>query len=248
MLSFAVILFGLFSLTACNSSVENPNLVNGKIPDFSSEKMCPDAEIEWIDMIMIQGIKYEHHYQNTVAENHPITIEKGREIGKVTYKMADNACTDHKTKNGDAAFLEVGTPIFEVEGYPTTFLIVADDRAYVAESNSKAKTAHDFYPLDGLVKKIYIESTEDGSRIYTFSQPSLEQFLVAWSQLEVKNPQLLINEGKLDGNRVFLEIELNNGVAYRMLYWADTNTFHNGVIGNEAIQEVIDFELSKVNK
>ena len=43
------------------------------------------------------------------------------------------------------------------------------------------------------------------------------------------------DDGKLDGTRIFLEVELNNGVSFRQLYWADTNTFHNGAIGNEWI-------------
>ncbi|MFY3792282.1 hypothetical protein ACOQFO_11470 [Ureibacillus sp. MALMAid1270] len=247
-LFFIVVLLGLFILTACNSSSGNPNLAIGKTTSFSTEKQCPDAEIEWIDMVMIQGIKYEHHYQNPDVVNEPITIEKGKEIGKVTYQMAGNACVDHKEKNGDATFLEVGTPIYEVLGYPTNFLITADDKVYIAEYNSEAKTAQDFFPLNGLVKNIYFESTEDGSRIHKFSQTSLEQFLAVWPELEVKNPQLLLDVGKLEGERVFLEVELNNGEAFRMLYWADTNTFHNGVVGNEAIQDVIEFELSELNK
>lgn len=56
--------------------------------------------------------------------------------------------------------------------------------------------------------------------------------------------QSLINEGKMDGNRVFLEIELTNGFSFRQLYWSDTNTFHSGAVGNDEIKEVIDYELS----
>ena len=56
----------------------------------------------------------------------------------------------------------------------------------------------------------------------------------------------LNDEGKLDGTRVFLEIELTNGVSFRQLYWSDSNTFHNGAIGNDEIEEVINYEISNL--
>ena len=216
--------------------------------NFSSIRGCPDGEIEWIDMVMIQDIKYEHHFPDSSDEKIPIDIEKGRELGKVTYKMADSACSNHKMKSGDAAFLEVGTPIYEVKGYPTALLVVANDKVYVADTNIEAKTAGDLYPMDKLVKNIHIESTEDGSRIHTFSQPSKNKFLDAWYKLKLEDIQSLYKENKMEGERIFLEIELKNGVSFRQLYWADSNTFHNGAIGNKEIKEVINYELSNLKK
>lgn len=58
----------------------------------------------------------------------------------------------------------------------------------------------------------------------------------------------LIDVGKLDGTRIFLEIELNNGVSFRQLYWVDSNTFHIGAIGNDEIKELINYEVSNVKK
>ena len=56
-------------------------------------------------MLMIDDIEYVHDYPDSANKNLPLTLEKGREIGKVTYKMANRACMDHKMRNGDAAFL-----------------------------------------------------------------------------------------------------------------------------------------------
>ncbi|MFO1443870.1 hypothetical protein KDN24_11765 [Bacillus sp. Bva_UNVM-123] len=159
--------------------------------NFSSIRGCPDGEIEWIDMIMVHDIKYQHHFPDSADENIPIDIEKGRELGRVTYKMADRACSYHKMKNGDAAFLEEGTPIYEIKGYPTALVVAANDKVYVADTNIKAKTAGELYPMDKLVKNIYIESTEDGSRIHTFSQPSKNKFLDAWYKLKLEDIQSL---------------------------------------------------------
>ena len=93
-----------------------------------------------------------------------------------------------------------------------------------------------------LVKDIHIQSTEDGTRLHTFSQSSKEKFLAAFEELEI------VNAGKMDGTRLFLEIELKNGFSFRQVYWTDSNTFNRGTIGNEEIKEVIDLEVSTLNK
>ncbi|MGE7094303.1 hypothetical protein ACQKII_23305 [Lysinibacillus sp. NPDC048646] len=216
--------------------------------NFTFLKGCPDAEIEWVDMLMINDIKYEHHFPEPAQENLPITIEKGRELGKVTYKMADSACSNHKMQNGDAAFLNEGTIIYEIKGYPTSLIVAANDVVYVANTSKKAKTAGELYPMDKLVKNIYIESTEDGKRLHTFSQSSKDKFLAAFYELQLEDVQSLIDEDKLEGTRIFLEIELNNGVSFRQLYWSDSNTFHNGAVGNDEIKKVINDEVSNLKK
>lgn len=207
---------------------------------------CPDAEIEWVDLLKIDDITYQHHFPDPTNENLPISIEKGRELGKVTFRMADSACSNHKMQNGDAAYLTEGTIIYEIKGYPTSLMVAANDVVYVVDTNKKAKTAGELYPMDKLVKNIYIESTEDGQRIHTFSQFSKDKFLAAFNKLKLEDVQSLINEGKLEGERLFLEIELTNEVSFRQLYWMDTNTFHNGAIGNDEIKEVIDEELENL--
>ncbi len=216
--------------------------------NFTFLKGCPDAEIEWVDMLMINDIKYEHHFPEPAQENLPKTIEKGSELGKVTYKMADSACSNHKMQNGDAAFLNEGTIIYEIKGYPTSLIVAANDVVYVANTSKKAKTAGELYPMDKLVKNIYIESTEDGKRLHTFSQSSKDKFLAAFYELKLEDVQSLIDEDKLEGTRIFLEIELNNGVSFRQLYWSDSNTFHNGAIGNDEIKKVINDEVSNLKK
>ncbi len=204
-------------------------------------KQCPpNTIIEWVDVLMIDDIKYEHYFPDSVDESLSVTIEKGEEIGQVTYKMADHACSNHKMQNGHAAHLEEGTVIYEVTGYPSELLVMANNVAYIAQTNKQAKTVGELYPMDQLVKNIYIESLEDGRRIHTFSQSSKERFLNAFYLLPLGDWQ------SMDGERVFLEIELNNGVSFRQLYWADSNVFHNGAVGNDEVKEVIQEELAQM--
>ena len=100
--------------------------------------------------------------------------------------------------------------------------------------------------MHNLVKNIYIESTEDGNRIHTFSQSSKEAFLKAFYELKLEDVQSLMDEAKLEGSRIFLEIELNNGVSFRQLYWADSNVFPYGAIGSNEIQKIITAEVSNL--
>ncbi|MEK4229339.1 hypothetical protein [Solibacillus sp. FSL H8-0538] len=211
-------------------------------------KSCPDAEIDWVDVLMIGEIQYEHHYPDRADEAAPVVIEAGNEIGRVTYRMADRACSNHKMKNGDATFLTEGTPIFEVNGYPASLLVSANNKVYVATHNQNAESASDLYPFKNLVSNIYFQSLEDGSRIFTFPESAKEQFIDAWDELALEDREELINKGQLEGTRVFLAFELHNGVTFRQLYWADTNTFHTGVIGNKHLKDIITQELNNMKK
>ncbi len=150
-----ILVFFTILLTSCSNQV---------VEKFRG---CPEAIIEWVDVLMINGIHYQHPIPDQPDEKVSLSLNKGKEIGKVTYKMVDHACKDYKMKNGDAAYLEKSTPIYEVKGYPSTFMVMADDKVYVADRNIKAKTAGEMYPLRGLVKNIHIESTEDGRRLHT---------------------------------------------------------------------------------
>ncbi|WP_391115851.1 hypothetical protein [Psychrobacillus sp. L3] len=44
---------------------------------------CPDGEIELVNVVMINDIKYEHHFPNSADVMIPLVKEKGSDIGKV---------------------------------------------------------------------------------------------------------------------------------------------------------------------
>lgn len=117
---------------------------------------CPDAEIEWIDMVMINDIKYMHHFPEPSDEDLSLSIERGSELGEVTYKMAGSACSNHKITNGDATYAEKGSSIYEIKGIPASLAVQVNDKVFVVETNKKAKTAGELYPLEGVISNIYI--------------------------------------------------------------------------------------------
>lgn len=204
---------------------------------------CPDGEIEWVDVLKINDITYQHDF---VEEPEGFKADKGKKIGEVSYKMADNACSNHKMKNGDAAFLRKGTDIYEVKGYPSALIVTAGDRVFIAEENKAAEKVRELYPVDGKVKNIIFRSTENESIIHTFSEESKTKFLKEWLSLNVYDQKKYAKVQTTESERVFIGVELENGVIFRVTYWSDKNFFSDGSKGTPELQKLIKEELSKV--
>ena len=142
-------------------------------------------------------------FQTLLMSEFRFLLKRARELGEVVYKMADSACSNHQMENGDATFLEEGTPIYEFKGYPSDLMVIAKDKVYVVDMNIKAKTAAELVPMRNLIKNIHIESTEDGERIHTFSQPSKTKFLDAWDELKLEDIRSSIKMVKWTENDYF---------------------------------------------
>ncbi|MFD1040533.1 hypothetical protein ACFQ3N_19330 [Virgibacillus byunsanensis] len=221
-----ILLVITIALTACNK------------PSF----LCPGEAIEWVDLLMIDGVKY---YQSRTNEYIP--LDKGDSIGEVTFTMSDNACSDHVMKNGHAAYLPKGTTVHEVEGYPASFMVLANDKVYLVEENKRADTVEELYPIADMVKKISIVSTIDGSELHTFSMSSQTTFLDAWMSLELEDRDKLYDNGSFEGEQMFLEILLKNGISMRVVYRVESNTFHLGAIGNDEIKAILLNEKTNID-
>ncbi len=66
-----------------------------------------------------------------------------------------------------------------------------------------------------------------------FSASSTNKFIHEWYPLKLEDYNTLYKKKRFEGECVFLEIELNNGVSFRQVYWVNTNTFNVGAVGNK---------------
>jgi len=66
--------------------------------------------------------------------------------------------------------------------------------------------------------------------------------------LKLEDIETLNTNGQHDGSRVFLEIELKNGVTFRDVYWTESNTFHFSIVGDKHIKDILEYELSNLRK
>ncbi|MBP7402362.1 MAG: hypothetical protein KBA30_07075 [Clostridia bacterium] len=69
------------------------------------------AEIEWVDMVKIEGQLYRSEYVRVPVEQ----SEVGEKIGEVRFNVSEHVHNGYyRFRNGDAAFLEAGTELFRL--------------------------------------------------------------------------------------------------------------------------------------
>lgn len=87
------------------------------------------VSIDWVDFVKLDGHSYSGTFQSVIGDPGAVTDDV---VGKVKFNVAD-AVHDpgHKTKDGDAAFLAIGTKLYRVEGYGTDRLLAAEDETRI---------------------------------------------------------------------------------------------------------------------
>jgi len=97
----------------------------------TSSSGCATVAIDWVDFIQVGSTQYFAGLQGTPAIQ-PGDI--GEVVAKVKFRIDGNVCDPgYQAKDGDAAFLDPGTPIYAVKGHPRSELLTAQrDGAWVA--------------------------------------------------------------------------------------------------------------------
>lgn len=75
--------------------------------------------------------------------------------------------TGGELQDGDAAYLEAGSPLYRVRGYRPIFRLAArqDGRLvlFEADTNPRARLGRDLLDLEGKVRRISVNSRADGT-------------------------------------------------------------------------------------
>lgn len=221
----AAILIGMMVLSGCSM-------------DMGGDRGCPpNTMIDWIDSVKINDIQYfaldQGNYQ--VKEE-----DAGKSVGEVSYRMADKACSDHKMRNGDAAFLAVGTKIHEFVGYKTDFRLIADGLVYQVEENHQAKTIADLYDIEGKVAGMSLRSSYDGSYVMDLKEDHSAKFIEEFLSLEYVGFDEVYSKIGNDEDRVFLDIHLTDGSSVEIVYWVEANVVNTGAFGSGKMQEILE--------
>ena len=75
---------------------------------------CP--QIDWVDFVKVGSTMYVAGQGSVDAAPLP-EADLGAVYATVRFKVADHVCDpDYRPKDGDAAFLEPGTPLYEIHG------------------------------------------------------------------------------------------------------------------------------------
>lgn len=127
--------------------------------------------VDYIDFVNHGGRSYRATEQKIEPRPMPTGVPfPGRRIGTVTCTLSETQPDKRRPqRDGDAAFLKVGTPLFAVFDEPTTFRIAAQTPTgtwlYEVDHSPSARTGGDLLPLIGKVKRIDVFDYETGRRV-----------------------------------------------------------------------------------
>jgi len=82
-----------------------------------------NSQIDWVNFIQVGSTQYDAGPQSlTVLQESDL----GLVYAHVKFKVSGNICDpNYRLKDGDAAFLDSGTPIYQVSGHPTSDQLAA---------------------------------------------------------------------------------------------------------------------------
>ena len=107
----AAVLLGLALLALCAC----------RLPGSSSG--CTNIQIDWVDFVQVGTTQF------VAGMDPPVTVTQdqlGAVVAHVKFRVDGNVCDpSYRPKDGDAAFLDPGTPVYAVSGFPTTELLAA---------------------------------------------------------------------------------------------------------------------------
>ena len=88
-----------------------------------SQSACDTTHIDWANFIQVGSTQY-------LAGPETQAILQESDLGPVyttvKFRVSDNVCDPHyRLRDGDAAFLEPGTPVYQVKGKPPTEQLAA---------------------------------------------------------------------------------------------------------------------------
>jgi hypothetical protein len=148
-------------------------LLSGCTGNGSPEKSAiieQNSVIDWSDFLKLNTISYTGSWQASLTDPSKL----GEELGKVAFQVADHVHDPHYiTKDGDAAFLAIGTVVRAIADYPNHEIVAVQDahalggyKIYVEDGKQKELgltfekavqnniTQISFYPMDSYEKPI----------------------------------------------------------------------------------------------
>jgi hypothetical protein len=204
---------GLGSLTACNPFSRGPT-----------------AYIEWVNFVRFHGITY---VTSTIPIGRaPTEADLGPVFATVRFQVADNVHdANYQIKDGDAAFLAAGTPVYQVTGYAPTFRLAAHGPSglayYEASDNARATVGGDLLDVAGKVLAIGINpnvdrGTTEAARISDTQQVAHLVALLLAAPVAQQPP--------MSGTNYFLVLYLQDGSAVVRMFAPDAGSVQPGIM------------------
>ena len=212
----------------------------------------PISHIDWIDLVQFNGIQYiavggymGSYFEGADAHN-LVDADLGPEFAKVEYKYDEPHVFSHECcRDGDAAYLDAGTPVYIVKGYNPEFRLAAyrDDRLvlFEADTNPEAQTGADLLDIGGKVQYIGVNSAQDGvTELAAITDPEQVAVLV---ELVLGAPvdQTHLTQVSI---QYFIAFHLRDGTITTRAYSPDSGELFRGIMLPEAFGTAVEQALS----
>jgi hypothetical protein len=209
----------------------------------------PHTIIDWVDFVQFNGIMYVAN-SDSHANAQLVAADLGPQFTTVKFKVDGNISNSgYHPKDGDAAFLNVGTPVYTVKGYASTFLLAAYYNnqivRYMIDRNPHATTGADLLDIGGKVTRIGVNSETDGTtELGAISDPAKVQSLVA---LVLAAPVKQNVPPASSGTRYFIAFHLRDGFTVIRAYWLENGELAHGIMLPTAFRTAIEQAISAHN-
>ena len=200
-----------------------------------------EVEIDWVNFIRFSGITY-------VASEHSVEERLlGPVFAEVEFRLSGNVKSrGYRSKDGDAAFVNSGSPVYTVKGYQPEFRLAARDlrgelMLYEAFTNPRAETGGDLLDIDGKVRYMGVNSEEDGTTELAAIR-NAEQ-VDALVDMVVEAPVEGVN-WSCEGSTYFLDFHLNDSTVVTRGYCGSSGLLSRGIMLPETFQSAVEQALS----
>lgn len=204
------------------------------------------AEIDWVDFIRLDGVTYDSNYYEQGLRREDI----GEPVAEVRCKIADNVTDpEYQIRDGDAAFLEPGTPIYEVRGYPSWFRLAAEQDGewvlYEPDTVPDAETGADLLALEGRIDYIGINSSYNGTReLARIEDPQEVERLVGLVLAAPVDQDRQYSDADLE-DQVFIEFGFDDGTRTIRAFGPHSGQLSRGILTPEAFGEAVEEALQE---
>ena len=205
--------------------------------------------INWVPMVKFGGIDYLRRWylvgQGTREEPRDVTAEDlGRELYRVAFRGDGYARSGYRYQDGDATFLNPGTPVYAVKGYTPEFRLgtLEEGKAtlYEADTNPFAKTGGDLLDIRGKVTAIDILNDDDAMAVAGTIDD--EQAVEGFVETVLEAP---VNQSSRDhdGPRYFLGFRLADGTSVVRSFWLETGELSRGIMTDPVVTLSVWWEI-----
>ena len=192
---------------------------------------------DWINFVKFEGITY-------IANKGRGKLRLdwlGKERYRIAFELRDFAGGGYRSRDGDAVYLDPGTAIYEVTGYPPRFRLAAVSDGTVtvfeADTSPAARTGADLLDIRRKVRSIGINSPENGTtELASIEDPGMVESLV---KVVLSAP---VDQGRRDhdGQRYFIiAFHMEDGTEVRRACCLESGELHRGIMTDPLFRDSV---------